>query len=335
MVSRTAVPVSYVVLGLNIAQDLGVEISALLKDAGMSSSELERPDARVSLLQCLRLISRVIRQTSDHACLGYEFGLRSNLAAHGNVGFGLMSHATVGEALAFGLKYGRLRNPILKLELSVEQDEAIIEVRPGLPLGPLRQKAVDAVLISLVRIGRQLSGSFKPELTLHFKCAEPAHYSRYRHRLPPTFFKASANQLRFPAEYLSRPLHTRDSTSARMMAKQCARDLILIDDGADLDERVRVILQNAEGQYPNLDAVASQLHMSGRSLKRKLKHRGLCFLDLMEEARKRDSLALLGDESLTISAVAQRVGYSDPASFTRAFRKWTGRTPSDWRSAPS
>ena len=333
--ARASVPVAYVALGLEIASDLGVEREALLKGLGIAPAEFERPDGRIALAQCVRLISRVMRQTRDHAALGYEFGLRSNLAAHGNVGYGLMSHATVGESLAFGLKYGRLRNPILKLSLSVENDEAVIDARPTLPLGPMRQYALDAVLISMVRIGRQISGSFKPQLELRFDCAEPPHYARYRHRLPPVRFKAGVNQLRFPAVYLQRTLHTGNPLSAKQVATQCEHDLALLGDIGRIADQVRAALLDAKGAkgiYPNLEAVASRLHMSGRSLKRRLQEHGVGFLELLDEARKRDSLQLLGDPALAVSDVAQRVGYSDPASFTRAFRKWTGMTPTAWRA---
>ena len=304
---------------------------ALLKGTGISGDLIDRPDARVPLAQCIRLISRVMRQSRDHAALGYEFGLRSNLAAPGNIGYGLMSQATVGDALAFGLKYGRLRNPVLQLSLSVDGEQAVIDARQRLPLGPMRQYAIDAVLISMVRIARQISGAFRPELELRFDCAEPAHYARYRHRLPPVKFSAGVNQLRFPASYLQRPLRTGNPSSAQQVERQCERDLALLGETGEIADRVRAALLATPGAYPNLDAVAAQLHMSGRSLKRRLQEQGLGFLELLEEARKRDSLQLLGDPLLAVSEIAQRVGYTDPASFTRAFRKWTGMTPTAWR----
>lgn len=332
--ARATVPVAYVQVGLEVAEERGIGREWLLRDLSIDTAQLDRPDGRLPLSQCVRLISRVVRQTRD-AGLGYEFGLRSNLAAHGSVGYGLMSHPTVGEALAFGLKYGSLRNPVLKLSLTVQGQYAAIEARETFPLGPMRQYAFDAVMISLVRIGRQISGSFKPELELLFDCDEPPHYARYRSRLPLVRFRAGVNQLRFPAEYLQRPLHTANVSSAKLVASQCERDLAVIDDGADLAARVRAMLADTGGRYPNLDAVAERLHLSGRSLKRKLRERGLSYLDLLEDARKRDSLQLLEDPALGVGEVAQRVGYSDPASFTRAFRKWTGRTPTDWRTRRS
>jgi AraC-like DNA-binding protein len=328
--ARASVPVAYVQLGLQLAEELGVPRPQLLDGLGIDPALLERPDGRLGLLKCARLFSRVWRRTGS-AALGYEFGLRCNLASHGNLGYGLLSHGSFGESLDFALKYGSLRNPLLKLELYLEGDQAVVEVREALPLGRMRQHAIDAVLIAMARLGRQLSGSFKPQVELRFTCAEPPHYARFRHRLPPVVFRARANQLRFPAEYLQRPMHTGNALAAQAAVQQCDREMQLIAEVVATAERVRALLADAHDGYPDLDRIARRLHVSQRTLKRRLHEEGWSFLQLLDEARERDSLRLLGDAALSIGDVAERMGYTNPASFTRAFRKWAGMTPSEWR----
>ncbi len=328
--ARASVPVAYVQLGLSLAEEAGLPREALLRGLGIDPAALERPDGRLGLGQCARLFGRVWRKTGN-AALGYEFGLRCNLASHGSLAYGVVSQASFGEALDFGLKYGALRNPILRLALRTEGDEAVVEAREALPLGPARQYAVDAVLIAMARMGRQISGAFKPQMRLHFRCAEPPHYARFRHRLPPVRFNAGADQLRFPAEYLRRPMHTGNPSTAQDLARQCQREMSLVSAVVDTAERVRALLAQADGAYPQVEAVARQLHVSQRTLKRRLQDEGWSFLQLLEEARRRDSLRLLADPAFSVGEVAQRMGYADPASFTRAFRKWAGATPSAWR----
>lgn len=92
------------------------------------------------------------------------------------------------------------------------------------------------------------------------------------------------------------------------------------------------MLVNENRKYPSMEAAAARLHTSGRTLKRRLKQHGVSFQQLLDEARKRDSLRLLADVSLNLEQIAARVGYNDPANFTRAFRKWTGLTPSMFRT---
>lgn len=329
--TRAAVPGSYVLVGLQMAEDLGVPRERLLKGIGLDPARLDQASVRVPVLQCARLVARVWRATHNPA-LGYEFGLRLNLPAHGSVAQGMMSQATFGETMAFGLRYGALRNPVVKLSLRVDGETAIVDARETLPLGPLRRFAIDAVLIGLVRLGRQLSGAMRPQMELRFDCPEPAHYAGFRHRLPPVRFNAGANELRIPAEYLQRPMHTRDAAAASVVARQCEAELALTDDAADTAERVRGLLAEAGGGHPDLVSIARRLHTSPRTLKRRLQREGWTFLQLLDEARRRDSLRLLADRVLGVAEVAQRLGYESPASFTRAFRKWTGQTPSAWRA---
>lgn len=332
--ARASVPLAYVQLGLQLAEESGLPRRELLAGLNIDPALLEQPDGRLGLVQCARLFSRVWRRTGN-AALGYEFGLRCNLASHGSLGYGVLSHGSFGEALDFGMKYGALRNPILKLGLQLEGDQAVVEVREALPLGRMRQQAIDAVLIAMARMGRQISGSFKPQMELRFSCAEPPHYARFRHRLPPTVFRARANQLRFPAEYLMRPMHTGDALAAQAAVSQCDREMRLIGEVVATAERVRAVLAESGDGYPDLDRTARRLHVSGRTLKRRLQEEGWSFLQLLDEARERDSLRLLADPALGVGDVAERMGYANPASFTRAFRKWAGMTPSEWRDRES
>lgn len=328
---RASVPVAYVLLGLELASEHGLSREALLGDVLINPEVLTNPEGRVSLFQCAQLVARVVQQTGDKS-LGYEFALRSNLASHGNLGYGVISHPSLGEALRFALKYGRLRNPVLRMDLHVDGARAAIRLEELLPLGPFRQYAIDAVLIGIARLGKQIAGAFRPDLEIHFDCAEPDHFSRYRQRLPKVLFSAPVNQLCFPAEYLTMRLPTGNPSSAQVLTEQCEREMALITKESNLADRVRALLADPQGAYPSLDSAASRLHVSGRTLKRKLQLLNVTYLQLLDEARTRDSMRFLADQSLSINEVAVRLGYTDPASFTRAFRRWTGKTPRDWRS---
>jgi AraC-like DNA-binding protein len=101
----------------------------------------------------------------------------------------------------------------------------------------------------------------------------------------------------------------------------------------DLLERVRAQLAPGPEGYADLERVAQRLFMSARTLKRKLHGRGTTFRALLDDARFRQARHLLADPALDIQHVAVALGYRDPACFTRAFRRWSGRTPSQVRKA--
>lgn len=98
-------------------------------------------------------------------------------------------------------------------------------------------------------------------------------------------------------------------------------------DRADLAQRVRAALTLGAAGYPGLAQVSSQLAVSDRTLKRHLRQLGTSFRRLLDEARLRDALRLLQNPDLEIRQIAAVLGYQDPPSFIRAFRRWTGRTP--------
>ncbi|MGH7857897.1 MAG: AraC family transcriptional regulator [Candidatus Binatia bacterium] len=329
-VLKPSVPVAYGLLTIQLATKRGVDRAALLRGLGIGEALLETPDGRLSMDQYSRLIDRSIRLTRD-AGLGYEFGLRTNLTAHGFIGLGLISQSTVRDAIEFGIRFVRLRTPIYELRSFVEEETGVIDVREAIPFGRLRRYAFDMLLVTWARMAQVLAGERKIDLEIWFDYPEPDYYTRYRDRLPPARFARGSNQLRFPAAYLDLPLETANPVTARLVTDSCNRELEVLGEADDFLARVRAVLVAKGGGYPSLDAVAARLFVSERTLKRRLLASGFTFRQLLDEARRRDSIRLLRDTTFSVQTVSRMVGYADPANFTRAFRKWTGTSPGDFR----
>ena len=82
----------------------------------------------------------------------------------------------------------------------------------------------------------------------------------------------------------------------------------------------------------SLEAVASNFNMSFRSLQRRLKEEGITFLEIVEKVRKNLAIHYLSSEQLQIKDIAYTLGYNEPSAFLRAFKRWTGETPTSYRS---
>jgi AraC-like DNA-binding protein len=329
--TKPSVPVAYALLTIELATERGVAREALLKALDIGPDLLERPDARLSMLQYGALIGRSLHLTNDPA-LGYEFGLRCNLTIHGFMGLGVISHPTVREAVEFAVKFVRLSTPIYSVRFFVDGVYGVIDVGEATPFGPLRQYAFEIFLVSWARMARTLAGPRDIEVELWFDSPQPHYYQAYRDRLPPVRFAMGANQLRFPARYLEFSPETANPNTAQLVTDQCDRELRILGHSEDLLARVRALLVNERGEYQGLEAVSAKLFVSGRTLKRQLQQRGFSFRQLLEEARHQHSIRLLRDPTLTVSMVADRLGYVDTGNFTRAFRKWTGTTPGAYRA---
>jgi AraC-like DNA-binding protein len=327
-ITRTTVSVEYVLLTIQLAEERGVSREILLEAVGVSPEALSQPDARIALLQYGHIVARALRLTGDPG-LGFEYGLRANLTMHGLVGFGVMSHRTLREALAFGSKYFSMRSPGFTRRCFVEDMQVVIDVREALQYGPLRHYAFDMLLVGLTHTVRP----FVPEsaLELWFEWPEPDYYARYRDRLPRTRFDMGANQLRFPAEYLDRPLASANPVAAQLLERQCDRELAFLEADDQVLSRVRVFLADGALVPKDLDTTARHLGMSSRTLKRKLHAHGFTFRELAEEARRTDSMRLLNETRLSVEEIGRRVGYTAHGNFIRAFRRWTGTTPSVFR----
>lgn len=324
-----SVPISYLLLTLEQASERGIARDALLKDTGISPTQLDDPAGYVPFLRYGHVVARVLAWSGDQG-LGYDFGLRAHLSVHGVPGFGLMNSGTLREAAAFGMGYfSKLRAPGFALRCFVEGDQAVADMREAVCFGPLRQYAFDMVLVTMTHIARQFVDA--SDLELWFDCAQPDYYARYRERLPPVRFATGVNQVRCSKQHLERRLETANPVAKRIVVQQCEREMALLGHREPVLSRVRAALSDAPAGYPDLATVASRLGMSSRTLKRRLREHGFSFRRLLDEIRCRDGIRLLQGTSLSIEDIAYHLGYTTPGNFSRAFRSWTGTTPAVFR----
>jgi AraC-like DNA-binding protein len=94
----------------------------------------------------------------------------------------------------------------------------------------------------------------------------------------------------------------------------------------------RVVRCASQADCPSLGEVARMMDVSPRSLQRLLMEQGTTFSRIVERSRRQSAFRLLDREDLSVTEVAERLGYTDPSNFCRAFRKWTGQSPMQWRN---
>lgn len=330
-----SIPIAYGLLILEAAEAKGATREMLLRDASIPPALWTQSDARLSLAQGGSLLFRALQHCADGS-LGYEIGLRSKLTSHGFLGYGLISHTTLRQAIEFGSKFLQLRLPNLNLELRCEPPQAILTVTEKFALGPIRRCMFDLFLVGLWRMVPALSTQQSPQpesIELWFDAPEPPCFAQYRDRLPPVRFSMPANQLRFPAVLLDQKLSGANPVTVQLVADQCEKELSQLGVSSDLLVRIRALLVAGRQGYPDQETLATRLNLSTRTLKRKLQQHGQQYQGLLDEARKRDATRLLQDTTLSIEDIAAKIGYTDRANFTRAFRRWTAQSPNQYRQS--
>jgi AraC-like DNA-binding protein len=329
--NRPTIPVAYALLMLEVLEERGVPRDEVLGACRLPAHLLERGDARLTATQWTRLCLDAIRLSGDEG-LGYEYGLRLKPSAHGFLGFAAMTGQTLREAVSLAEKYFRLRLRQYQLHVAFDGDRAVLELQELQRIPVLRQFFCEMPLVGMTPLFN-LIGESRPDLELWFEWPQPAYYARYKERLPRVRFNQPANQFRFPAAYLDRRLLLADAAAHQQALVQVQREYDSVKQGeGGTAARVRAELTLLQSGYPSLTQLAKKLCASERTLRRKLGDDGTRYQVLLDEVRYRDARTLLETSDLDLQAISARLGFGNPANFTRAFRKWSGTTPSDFRA---
>lgn len=309
----------------------GVRPEALLHGSGLTLAGISTPSARLSIAQVEALTERA-RQLSGEPGLGFHLGLQMRVSAHGYLGFAAMTAGTVREALEMAARFAPTRTTALALHLRVEGAQAQLVIEERAALGRARDVVLISLLVGLGRIGQTLTGQTL-QGGVDLALPRPDYFARFAHLAGGRVrFDQPENRLRFDATVLDLPLLHADPVALQLARAQCERDLDAVM-SAPGPAGVRALLRAAEGEPPTLEEAAARLHLSPRTLKRRLAAQGTTYSALLCEARRERAEALLLSGDLSIDEVAERLGYSDAANFTRAFRRWTGLTPSRFRKS--
>lgn len=305
----------------------------ILEKVGLHREQLHDPTARVSLLQMIEMMEMGVEVYGEKG-LGIEVGMRTRPTSTGPLSFAMMTSDTVHDAIALAVRLQNMYVHELQLEFNVKDGWANLELRRGYFLGKARPYFVEWLMFSIVQAD-SLFGIGAGPTEIWFDYPEPDYMSHYRQLTAvPIRYNMPHNLLRFPAELLDKPIPTADPIARGHAIKVCEEEIRRhAEETDDILARVRALLviSNDNG-YPDADTVARKLNVSGRTLSRKLKEYSTGFRELLEQSRQRDAALLLQDPLLEIRDVAERLGYENPANFTRAFFKWNGMPPTHWRA---
>lgn len=329
---RNSVPTANLRTVLEIASEKGATAEAMLQGTGLTPAMLQDTELRVAARDAARIVHNAYVLTRNPG-LGLEFGLRTRPTAHGHLGYAAMACGTLREALEVVVRYMHLRQQDVALKLTVQDDQVVLEITDAHEMGAARRFIHEAMLIGLWHIAGFLLGEERAQCELWFDWPQPKYFAAYRRRLPVVHFDRPSTQLRMHARYLNRRLVMAEPEAVKKAVAECEREMVLLGAPGNLKQRVCAELHAGDAGYPNLQQVAARLFMSQRTLKRKLEQLGSRFQSLLDEARYRDASRMLENPDIEVQQIAAALGYTDPPSFTRAFRRWSGSTPSQARKS--
>lgn len=302
---------------------------------GLPAEVLERPDAVIPLSQYIALLETAARTEPD---LGLRLGLgllgeTVSGSLLGGFGHAARSAPTVRALLEFGSRFMVVHAQANELTWRVRGDQLEICYRLTDPsIVQRRQDAEYALAVLYTRLREYTAKKFAP-LRVDFAHPQPADITLHQQAFGcPLRFEQADNALVWPAAMLDEPLVTADPRlfQALLPGLEEQRRQRLAD--SDLSMRISLAIEaDLKGGKVGLDEVAAQLCMSKRTLQRRLSELEVEFNELVEDVRQARAVDLVRHSSLSLTEVAMRLGYNEASSFTRAFRRWTGLTPREYR----
>jgi AraC-like DNA-binding protein len=316
-------------LMLDYAGTCGVDVPALLDEVGISEGALADPDGRVTLPQALRAWDLAATRAEDPV-FGLHVAERARLGAFEALDYALWSSATFRDVLDRLARFQRLLADDLGLRV-VQRGGAVHLAREAHDDHPQRE---DGFLALLVVRARELLVGPLPLREARFSHAAPASTKPYAHVFRcPLRFGAPSGDLVFDAAVLDRPVRCARPGLADVLDRYLRHLMTELPSEDVFSRRVRhAIARTLNGGRASLAATARFVHASPRTVQRRLAEHGVSHRAVVEEVRREMAERLLAERELSIGEIAYLLGYDDASGFRRAYRRWTGRSPSRGRA---
>lgn len=315
---------------VNFAAGHGIHPQDCLLGTGVSMDDLARPDTWLMRSQETRLIENLISQLPHLSALGFELGMQYNISTFGTWGFAIRTSPTLIAAVHTALRYLPLSTAYCKFSTVHTEHSFGLAADPGDIPPHLLDFLLQRDLGTALSLLRELGLSGLPLQRLEFTSLPNADLQRIQELTGVRALTGCArNAILMDVHYAERQLPTFDRHLLRVFEDQCDKQLAQRKlDG--LVGRVRQVLLSPAGLNYTLEDVADCLSVPPRTLRRRLSEEGASFRDLVETERKQLVLQLLAT-GIKLDEIAMHLGYTDTASFTRAFRRWYLCSPGEYR----
>lgn len=303
----------------------------LFRELGISPALISDPNARVSYAKVEAIWTWIGEQIND-PCIGLKAQQYWHPSASGALGYAMLASSSLRTAIGRLQRYARVMTEAV--QVLTEEAGGEFALALGFNQGkqgiPVQADGVLALLVSICRLN--YGARFNPA-AVHFSHSEPVCSGEfYAFFKCPVYFDMPDNRLLLPSAAMDERLPGANPQLAQL------NDRIMIDYLARLDKnnvvaRVKsaIIDQLPTGSVVD-SGVAQSLHMNVRNLQRKLQQEGTSFKKILNQVREELALKYIKDSHLSLSEISFLLGFAETSSFSRAFKRWTGGSPTTYRA---
>lgn len=335
MIMSKNIPGAIVALRLKVAERYGVDTAIVLKEINLIEADLTNPNTRVSIEKVLALWQSIIKQTGIYS-IGLECGIEARFQTMGILGYVLINSSSILEALEKFCVHQTFVLPLLRQELIFEGEIVKLEGTLMKDWKDGFQYSIDYIVASCWAMIKNSSlHEFKP-LAVGFVFPKPIYANRYKDIFENAQinFSCKKNYIVFRKSDVEMPIPLADK-NLFIHFDEMLNEIIASKEKINPYTRVtkQIILERLKANIPKIDEVAKAQTISIRSLQQHLQAEGTSFRELLQSVREEVAIQYLSNSFENLGNIAFLLGFSDLASFSRSFKKWTGLSPKEYRNS--
>ena len=320
------------------AESLGAELQDLLEEVQLSEAGLADTEQKLSWQKGIKVWEAVLAKTADPD-FGLHIGQQVTTSMAGLVGHIMERSRNLFDAAQALEKFQPLANEMFVVRCRMESRHLIVNIQPvdlwKINSPETARQAVMLSFASVLHIIRLLTGkTIKPE-RVEFSSAPPENQEEYK-----AFFNAELkyfqqqDRLFFREQDALSPVIGYHQEILDTLTGIASGKLREHQEGAEVSVAIEKWISESRQQgYPQIGEVADGMHMSVRTLQRRLREEGTGFQQIVERCHQQSGISLLKNTSLSVNEIALMLGYADAHAFRRAFKRWTGKNPLEFRKS--
>jgi AraC-like DNA-binding protein len=326
------IPVEYARLLADHLRSVGVGAGDWPVQSGVTEARLAEAGGVLSYGEFRQLVLEA-QAAANEPALGLFMGARLVASTHGMVGTAAVSASTVRQALDIVEQFSQLRSSLITISREVAALEVRLVFSEVLPLGDIQRPIFEAVVLSIKNILDDITMGAAEVLEVAFPFEKPEYAALARDMFGcEVRYGQGWAGFSAPTQVLDLPVRLADPAAFEEAARICQRELDRISAEESLGARVRRLLLHNQSGFPSLSVTARLLHMSPRTLHRRLVDEGTSYREVLESVRHTLAIQHVRSGRFSMEEIAYRLGYSDLANFRRAFKRWEAVPPSVFRA---
>ena len=336
---RAPVPAGAIRLGatkeiVSVLRDFGVNSDRVIAEARLDPHLFDDGNNMIPFAALGRLLKLCVARTGCSA-FGLLVGQRASISALGLLG-GLMQHSpTVGDAVRSFVRHLHLQDRGAAPLLTVDGGVAVLSYGIYEPGVESADQISDAAIATILNLMRALCGPEWTPTEVLLPRRTPADLIPYRRLFQaPVRFDEETAALVFPAHWLVNRISGGEMVLHELFAERIA-ELEAAPEVDFKDELRRILRSTLLNRNCSADTIANRFSMHRRTLNRRLRAEGTGFRTIVEEMRFEIACQMLAGTTMPFIQIAAALSFSEASAFSRAFRRWSGQTPTAWRAQHS